>query len=137
MQMSRDSAAHVLRLMLVAVTLAGCAGTPHVDPPAGAAASTPPSAQAAASVSQRAVPEAVNVATDAAVLTAKARPGYRLRNRNGTPVWCRKETPTGSRMPVETCYTATQLEQIEAEAEDVKDTLGKQRAICGADCAGD
>ena len=97
MRVSRDTAAHVHWLMLVAVTLAGCAGTPHVDQPPSAAASTPPSAPTAAPVSQRAVPDAVNGATDDAVTTAKARPGYRLRNRGGTPVWCHKETPTGSR----------------------------------------
>ena len=136
MHAGRTSAVQVHRAMLVAVLLAGCAGTPPVVPPDGAAAPTSPSAPAAAPMSQRAVPEAV-VASDAAVITAKARPGYRLRNRGGTPVWCRQETPTGSRMPVEACYTEAHLEQIDAEAEDVKDTLSKQRALCGASCADD
>jgi hypothetical protein len=134
MQVSRDPAAHAHWLVLVAVTLASCAGTPHADPPIGTAA--PPPTSVAAAASQPAVAETTQVATDPDPVTvAKSRPGYRLRNRDGTPVWCRKETPTGSRMPVETCYTAAQIEQIEAEAEDIKDTIGKERALCGASCA--
>jgi hypothetical protein len=68
--------------------------------------------------------------------TGKARPGYRLRTRNGETVYCRSETPTGSRMAVETCYTAAQLETIDQQTETFKDTVEQTRARCAGPTCG-
>ena len=53
--------------------------------------------------------------------TAESRPGFRTRTCRGETVCCRSETPTGSRMPVENCYTAAQLDQMETAAANMKD----------------
>jgi hypothetical protein len=116
-------------------------------PPVPAATGTAPAASAgpAASTGQTAAASApqgevaagtgsLQVRADAPAAPA-TRPGFRTRTRNGETVWCHKETPTGSRMSVETCYTAAQLAQMDAAAESVKDTFDKVRTPCtGRNC---
>ena len=68
---------------------------------------------------------------------AKAKAGYTLKQKSGTAVYCRRETPTGSRRPVENCYTPQQLEAIEAATDEAKNSLERQRnsSGCGNFCS--
>lgn len=124
-------------LVAIAASVGACASSPDVEdravPPAAAAAPAP-SAPPAASVAHVSSAEVV---TDAPPLVAKARPGYRAKSRNGEAVYCRSETPTGSKLLNENCYTEVQLEEIERQAEEIKDGINRQRVgTCGQLCGG-
>ena len=68
---------------------------------------------------------------------AKAKAGYALKQKGGVAVYCRRETPTGSRRPVESCYTQQQLEAIEAATDETQNSLERQRnsSGCGNFCS--
>jgi hypothetical protein len=69
--------------------------------------------------------------------TATSRPGFRTRTRKGETVFCRNETPTGSRLSVENCYSAIELDQMETAAASMKDSINKTRTPCtGQACNG-
>jgi hypothetical protein len=126
-----------------AVLLAGCASTSATKQAAVSSAGTPVTAPATASTTQAAAGQEVVVGSGSMQVRAdapavgKTRSGYRLRQREGQAYYCRTETPTGSRMPVETCYTAAQLEVMDAQAETAKDSLSKARTPCaGPTCGG-
>jgi hypothetical protein len=71
------------------------------------------------------------------VTVAKAKAGYALKQKGGVAVYCRRETPTGSRRPVENCYTPQQLEAIEAATDEAQNSLNRQRnsSGCGKFCS--
>ena len=132
--------------------LAACSSTPAPHESAGAApvpaaARTAPTASAgtaANTTSAAAAPQTAVAAGDGSMqvhadqpATATSRPGFRTRTRKGETVFCRNETPTGSRLSVESCYTATELDQMAIAAESLKDTLNKTRSPCtGPGCNG-
>ena len=135
-----------------ATLVAACSSTPAPHDPAGAApvpaaTSTAPtgSAGTAANTTRAAAAPQTEVAAGAGSLqvhadqpaTATSRPGFRTRTRKGETVFCRTETPTGSRLPVETCYNANELDQLETAAESMKDSINKTRTPCtGPACSG-
>ena len=134
---------------LVALTACASAptertGTATSGPTERAAAATVAGAPAAANAtvvpSATAVPVAVSAAQAAEdaekPAVAKSRPGYTLSKQNGEAVYCRRETPTGSRRPVQTCYTADQLEAIEQATREAQDSMDRQRnsSGCGQFC---
>ena len=135
-------------LPAVATLLAACSSTPA--PSASAPSASPLPATATAGAAKAVGPATVGapqsgVAAGAGSLqvhaepsaTAESRPGFRTRTRKGETVFCRSETPTGSRMSVENCYTATQLDQMETAAASMKDTINKTRTPCtGQACNG-
>jgi hypothetical protein len=140
---------HWILPALAATMLAACAGTPEDTTVAAAssaaqsgAAPTAPAAAPAALGGTSATPGDVatgtgsmQVRTDGPTV-AMSRPGYRARQRDGETLWCRTETPTGSRMPVEKCYTAAQLDAMAADAEAIKDSIQQTRSRCvGGGCA--
>ena len=135
-------------LPAVATLLAACSSTPA--PSANPPSASPLPATATAGAAKAVGPATVGapqsgVAAGAGSLqvhaepsaTAESRPGFRTRTRKGETVFCRSETPTGSRMSVENCYTATQLDQMETAAASMKDTINKTRTPCtGQACNG-
>ncbi len=108
-----------------AATVAAAPAAPHATA-AGATATVP----VAASAAQVAAADAAQPAV------AKAKPGYTLSKQNGAVVYCRRETPTGSRRPVQTCYTPDQLEAIEQATREAQDSMDRQRnsSGCGQFC---
>ena len=135
-------------LPAVATLLAACSSTPA--PSASAPSASPLPATATAGAAKAVGPATVGapqsgVAAGSGSLqvhaepaaTAESRPGFRTRTRKGETVFCRSETPTGSRMSVENCYTATQLDQMETAAASMKDSINKTRTPCtGQACNG-
>ena len=135
-----------------ATLVAACSSTPAPHEPAGAApvpaaTSTAPTASAGttANTTRSAAAPQTEVAAGAGSMqvhadqpaTATSRPGFRTRTRKGETVFCRTETPTGSRLPVETCYNANELDQLETAAESMKDSINKTRTPCtGPACSG-
>jgi len=137
---------------IFATLVAACSSTPAPHEPAGAApvpaaTSTAPTASAGttANTTRSAAAPQTEVAAGAGSMqvhadqpaTATSRPGFRTRTRKGETVFCRTETPTGSRLPVETCYNANELDQLETAAESMKDSINKTRTPCtGPACSG-
>jgi hypothetical protein len=129
-------------ILLSAALLTACASAPDERP---AASSTPVAAATVAEATTTApAATAGSVATagqpaddigEPAV--AKAKPGYSLTTKNGQPVYCRREIPTGSRRPVTNCYTPEQLEEIERATKETQDAMGRQRnsSGCGNFCS--
>ena len=143
---------HWILPVLAAATLAACAGTPEPKkdmtvaaagvPPGNATPSTSPGAAAPAQAGASTAPGGVATGTGSMQVradeptVAKSRPGYRARTRGRETVWCRTETPTGSRMPVENCYTGAQLDAMTMDAETIKDSINHTRSQCaGPSCA--
>jgi len=135
-----------------ATLVAACSSTPAPHEPAGAApvpaaTSTAPTASAGttANTTRSAAAPQTEVAAGAGSMqvhadqpaTATSRPGFRTRTRKGETVFCRNETPTGSRLSVENCYSAIELDQMETAAASMKDSINKTRTPCtGQACNG-
>ena len=127
------------------VLLTACASAP-TEPaakaptasPAATVAAAPAAPHASAAGATATVPVAASVAAADAEqpAVAKAKPGYTLTKQNGAVVYCRRETPTGSRRPVQTCYTPDQLEAIEQATREAQDSMDRQRnsSGCGQFC---
>jgi len=127
------------------VLLTACASAPTepaakapTAPPAATVAAAPAAPHASAAGATATVPVAASVAAADAEqpAVAKAKPGYTLTKQNGAVVYCRRETPTGSRRPVQTCYTPDQLEAIEQATREAQDSMDRQRnsSGCGQFC---
>jgi hypothetical protein len=126
------------------VLLTACASAPTNRPqgtdrsPAATVAAAPAAPHASAAGATATVPVAASVAAADAEqpAVAKAKPGYTLTKQNGAVVYCRRETPTGSRRPVQTCYTPDQLEAIEQATREAQDSMDRQRnsSGCGQFC---
>jgi hypothetical protein len=70
-----------------------------------------------------------------AVKQFRAR-GFKERFRKGEIVYCRKETPLGTRFPQTLCLTEAQMvDKLKNEAE-LQQELGKAGACIGDKCAG-
>ena len=121
---------------IVSVVVSACASTPHQ------------SATSAASAAPAVVSHAGDQAPVGAVGTAPAQPsappataarasastkpdakllhdGYQAANYHGQTVYCRVESPTGSRFARKVCLTP---EQIRAREENAKEVLGTVRS---------
>jgi hypothetical protein len=115
--------------------LTACASAPTEQ--AAQAPTAAPVATVAAAPAAHTASAAVQAAADTdGPAVAKAKAGYTLSKQNGEVVYCRRETPTGSRRPVQTCYTPAQLEAIEQSTRETQDAMDRQRnsSGCGQFC---
>jgi hypothetical protein len=98
---------------LSALTLEACAAT---APPTAPTTVTPPPMTAALSADAATgrTPGAVAAASPSAAFLRQARlAGYHIKNlREGTTVFCKNETPVGSRFTTESCIDEVQLEEF-------------------------
>ena len=125
----------------LAASLALAALAVRADTPASAQPAPAPSAAAAAANAPSA-----NVAPAAAVATDAARPAtaggltdveikrafakFRKQERDGNTMYCRKETPLGSRLGKTVCYTEDQV-LANARAERDAGQMQSQQNVCG------
>ncbi len=129
-------------VLIAVTTLAGCASGPAEQ------VSEPPSAAAAAPVAPVA-PVAAVAATAAPDPAAKADPeasadrafqppaGYRKKTKGSTTVYCRNDTPVGTRFGTEYCYTQAELERMDASRANIRQEVDRARRTCvGAGCGG-
>jgi len=124
-----------LPLLIVSAAVCACASTPHQPATPAAAAAPAVVARAGdqpavgASGLARAQPSAPNAPpATAAGAPASTKPdakllheGYQAANYHGQTVYCRVESPTGSRFARKVCLTP---EQIRAREENAKEVLG-------------
>jgi len=121
-----------MRLILMLVALAmvgGCAAQPQPRDTSHdtktAAAAPAPAASTSPAPSQDGTKEAFKVPS-----------GYRPKVVGATTVYCRRETPLGSRFSQQVCYTQDELEEIQRRAADVRQDKNRASGLCGGDiCA--
>ena len=131
--------------LLVLAALTATAAEPGPAPvsaaPAPTAASGPaaageaqPAAAATAPVDGMAAPQAVSGAAE----PFRPPSGYRKKTRGGETVYCRKETPVGTRFPTEYCFTQADLERIEKNQKSIQQDHSLRTKMCttGAACGG-
>jgi hypothetical protein len=94
----------------------------QASPAAAPSAATPASSASSAQTASASKPAASADATDDATDKRLRSQGYKPEVRNGTRIYCRKETEMGSRFPSKVCATA---EQLAAANKDSQDALNK------------
>jgi hypothetical protein len=118
---------------IAAVLLAGCAAQPSGTTPANASAA--PVAAAVAPAVPAAAPAAASPASDAAAGTAassvKSYPGYKMKQKDGVTVYCKKVAKIGSRFEEETCMTPAEMEQMAQKAEEDRQQFRRNQTLCG------
>jgi hypothetical protein len=87
-----------------------------------AAVSTPPTASAAKAES----PNQGDVEAQTKRLRGQ---GYRPETRNGRLVYCRKETPLGSRFESKICGTADELDKAALNSKELVETIQRQNSM--------
>jgi hypothetical protein len=112
---------------------------PPQEPPA-----QPASAPAAAAPGEAASPSgpagtaAANEAAASADKKFAAPPGYKEKTRGGTTVYCRSQTPIGTRFATEYCYTQADLQRMEKSKQGMQDDVSRATRVCGSgqSCSG-
>ena len=124
-------------VLIASISLVGCASGPATQgaasPTAAAVAAPVPAspAPAALAATERANPEAV------ASKDFVAPAGYQRRERGTTTVYCRSDTPVGTRFAKEYCYTQADLERMEASRSNIRQEVDRARRTCtGGGCGG-
>lgn len=134
----------VPRALLVLVAVCGCvpafatetgqdvAAQPAAVPaaaPVATPATPPPSADPSAQSSQPAAAAAIKPDADQETARTRIPSGYRAKVVDGEKVFCRKETPLGSRFPTEVCMTMAQYEESVRQRDGLRQELtGKQKS---------
>jgi hypothetical protein len=111
-----------------------------VDPPTPAASQATPAAPAstatpAASSSStqsasaaKPAASADDAASEEATDKKLRSQGYKPETKNGTKIYCRKETELGSRFPARVCGTPEQLANANKDSQDALDKVQRQSA---------
>jgi hypothetical protein len=123
-------------LLIAAATLVGCASGPakQASQPSSTAAVVP-----VESVAEKASKDStvkVEPATPA-VAEYLPPPGYQKKTKGSTTVYCRSDTPVGTRFATEYCYTQADLERMDASRANMRREVDRTRRICtGGGCGG-
>jgi hypothetical protein len=80
-----------------------------------------------------AVTETKTAATEEKPKKYRPPAGYKSREKDGETVYCQQQVVLGSRFAHETCYTAAQMKEVEANAANQRLDLSRGRA-CGGPC---
>ena len=103
---------------------------PLAEPPAAPSAPVPAASAVAAPAA--AAPVAARVAEE-----FRPPSGYKKKTRDGTQVYCRKETQVGTRFLTEYCFTQNDLERIDKikrsiqQDHSTRTKMCTSRAVCG------
>ena len=124
-------------VLIAAAALAGCASEPTKqasESPKAPAAAAPVSPAAATSATQ---PVAKSDAAAPASKEFQPPAGYQKKTKGKSTVYCRSDTPVGTRFPTEYCYTQADLERMEASRSNIRQEVDRARRTCtGAGCGG-
>lgn len=127
-------------MLVVAAVMSSCGsgGAQRSTVPAPQSSDAAPAARTDAVVDARPAPDGEVVARGGSRFVPPA--GYQKRSYEGTTVYCRSETPVGTRFSRRYCFTQDQLERIEANRRNVQREVDRARRNCvaaGAYCGGD
>jgi hypothetical protein len=104
--------------------------------PAEPATATSAPAPAAAASKPAAPTPAPAVKPTPAPLAATMPGGYRLRTVKGEQVYCRTETPIGTTIPKQECYTPETLAEMQKRGHDTAEGMATHMLICGGSACG-
>jgi invasion protein IalB len=64
--------------------------------------------------------------------------GYKKKKKGDQTMYCKSQTPIGTRFPTEYCYTQNQLERIEKSKQGMQDDVAMRQRACttGSACGG-
>jgi hypothetical protein len=128
--------------LIVCAGIAACSSQPRQDSPAAApvAAAQPapaPESQPAATVAAREEESAAATAGATKDEKFRAPAGYKVKSKGGGTVYCKSETPVGTRFATEYCFTEAQLERIEKNKRSIQEDHAQRTRTCaGASCSG-
>jgi len=124
-------------LLMVVAALAACASEPSQQA-APAGPSTSPAPVAAPAPSAPAAPvAAVTAATPTESGAYNPPAGYQKRQRGTKTVYCKSDTPVGTRFSKEYCYSQQDLERMEASRTNTMQEVERARRTCtGGGCGG-
>lgn len=116
-------------LSLALFCVAGCAVQPASPPASPATAPTSP--VAAASQPQPTSAVSSESIQQRAAINAALKAGYSLRLRQGEQVYCREETPIGTRFRNLHCYTVAELADALRDQDTLHDLLARPLVCSG------
>ena len=127
-------------MLAVAVVMSSCGsgGAQRTEVPAPASSAAAPTGQADAAVDTRQALAGEATAPGGTQFVPPA--GYQKRSHEGKTVYCKSETPVGTRFSRRYCFTQDQLERIEANRRNVQREVDRARRTCvaaGPYCGGD
>lgn len=104
------------------------------DPPTDAAAE--PVAESASTIGEEATRLAEQHAAEEAEFKTPA--GYKKKKKGDQTMYCRSQTPIGTRFPTEYCYTQAQLERVLKSKQGMQDDVAMRQRMCttGSACGG-
>jgi hypothetical protein len=121
----------MIPILMAAAMLTGCASDPTTKPEPVAA----PGASMPATISAPAPAAATADKASSGQFVAPA--GYKVKKRGDATVYCKVETPVGTRFGTEYCYTQSDLERMEASRVNVRQEVERTRRTCtGGGCGG-
>jgi len=94
-------------------------GAPMADETPAASESKP-----AAAAESRAIP-----------IEARLPPGFKVKKRGKFTLYCRTDTPLGTRLKSETCYDEAQMRDYLVALEENKRDIDRIRSTCTNQCA--
>lgn len=112
--------------LLAVVSLGGCASGPSSGGAATQAQQVPAALAASGEVSIAEEAQAV-IAEEQEFRTPS---GYKKKKRGDTTVYCRYETPIGTRFQNEYCFTRAQLERVEKSQQGMQDDVAMRQRMC-------
>jgi len=121
-------------IVTVALCLMACIAVAN-DPPAR----DEPAAAEAAAPEPEARKEAIAKA-DAVKFEGKLPPGFKVKKRGKFTLYCKTDTPLGSRFKKETCLDDAQMRDYMVALQENKSDIDRIRAtcsnvcVCGGDC---
>jgi hypothetical protein len=64
--------------------------------------------------------------------------GYKKKKKGDQTMYCRSQTPIGTRFPTEYCYTQAQLERVLKSKQGMQDDVAMRQRMCttGSACGG-
>ncbi len=118
--------------VLAAMMLAACSTQPHTTP--SGTNDSPVRPPATAPASDGAVAASPGSSADPVDADfARVAKTYKMVEREGHQLYCRYEAPLGTRLPVEQCFTETQLKEMVRKTRDTRDRMRLPKAgPCGS-----
>ena len=119
-EMKMVLAAMTVTIILVAIPV--CASAPPA-PVAAAVVAAAPAAKAPATAAKAPAAAAVPSADDVATATMAHDLGLAAKHRDGKTVYCRSESPLGTRLPTLTCYFKEQLPALAKRSQQNQESV--------------
>ena len=117
-------------VLLLAFSASAIAAEPPTDtaPPAAAENASTIGEEASKLVEQHAAEEA----------EFRTPAGYKKKKKGDQTMYCRSQTPIGTRFPTEYCYTQAQLERVLKSTQGMQDDVAMRQRMCttGSACGG-